>query len=185
MFNFSLKLSLDGKPGDVFWQGKVVIKAAEVQVGTFMFPILIACQVMWDLFENNFRLELLTLDQAIVPRSSNDYRALERDQMVMSVMPTGAFMMNHMLSRDMGLGAHDWKNRAQHVEAFRDLLGSWPGEPAQQLRRMSAGTWVLGGSGFQGTEGQVLAVERVAFPFYCQTFFNHFGRVATIPHIMP
>ena len=183
MFNFSLKLSPDGKPGDVFWQGKVVIKAAEVQAGTFMFPIPIACQVMWDLFKNNFRLELLTLDRAIVPQSSNDYRALERDRMVMSVMPTGAFMTNRMPSRDMGLGAHDWKNRAQHVEAFRDLLSSWPGEPAQQLRRMSAGTWVLDGSGFPGTEGQVLAVERVTFPFYCQTFFNHFGRAATIPHI--
>ena len=185
MFNFSLRLSPDGKPGDVFWQGKIVIKAAEVQVGTFMFPIPIARQVMWDLFENNFRLELLTLDRAIVPRSSNDYQALERDRLVMSVMPTGTFMTNRMPLRDMGLGACDWKNRARHVEAFRELLSSWPGEPAQQLKRMSAGIRVLGGSSFQGTEGQVLAVERVAFPFYCQTFFNHFGRAATIPHIMP
>ena len=94
-------------------------------------------------------------------------------------------MMNRMPLRDMGLGAHDWKIRARHVEAFRDLLSSWPGEPAQQLKRMSAGVWVLGGSGFQGTERQVLAVERVAFPFYCQTFFNYFGHAATIPHIMP
>jgi len=185
MFNFSLKVPPDGSPGDVFWQGVVVIKAAEVKAGSFGFTIPIARQIMWDIFENNFRLELLTLDRAIVPRSSDGYRALERDGMVMRVMPTGAFMTNRMPYGDMGLGARSWQNRARFVEAFRELLSSWPGEAAQQLKRMSAGVWVSDGVGFQGTEWNVLAVERIALPFYCQMFFNYFGRAATIPHIRP
>jgi len=172
-----------GQAVDVFWQGQVVLKAIDIKAGSLALPDSVARQVMWDLFENNFRIELLTLDRAIVPRASNDMWALDRDQLVLKVFPGGALMVNRWTVLDVGLGARKWGVCACYVEAFRVLLSTWPGDPARQLGGMCVGSYTA--SGFQSSEKQVMAVERIALPFYCQTFFNYFGRAPTIPHIRP
>ena len=43
-----------------------------------------------------------------------------------------------------------------------------------------------GTNGFQTVpEKDVREVERVAYLFYCQTFFDYFGRAPSIPRILP
>jgi hypothetical protein len=101
---------------------------------------------------------------------------MEREAMVADILPRGLFIMHQVSTRDEGLGAKDWRDRRGYVEAFRILLRSWPGALAG-LRLMS-----LDGS---SNTVNVAAVEAVAYPFYCQTFWNFAGRAPSVPHILP
>ena len=133
-------------------------------------------EVVWDLFEHNFRLELLALDGCIFPRDLlADEDVASRDDMVLAVFPGNTVLSNTYPTKDEGLAAKDWQARRKYVEAFRLLLSYWPGQEAEILQKMSPGV----------TERSVIEVEKVAYPFYCRTFFRYLGRAPCTPHRLP
>lgn len=82
----------------------------------------------------------------------------------------------------VGLAAPDWGDRAEFVEAFRVVLAQWPGQEAKELAKKRA---FVQGQGEPPVEEMVTEVEGIAHKFYCQTFFDYFGRAPTIPHSVP
>jgi hypothetical protein len=98
---------------------------------------------------------------------------------------------------DIGLEAKDFGERMLYVDKFCSLVSGWPGEVPARLKTMST---FIGSSApdrgdlddtfsnathVQGTSSSVAAVEAVLYPYYCQTFFNYFGRAPSLPHVLP
>ena len=171
-------------PVDLYWDGGMV----RAQQAGFNAPLDVAIlsEIVWELCENNWRTELLTLDRCIVRRESMSVvEQGERDEMVGRVFPGGQFMIHQMPCRDEGLGAAQWNDRMEYVEAFRELLSGWPGRAGQRLSTMVAFERDGPGQNHTASQAEVVAVEAVAYPFYCATFLQYFGRAATIPRPMP
>ena len=162
----------------VHWNGKLVLSAEKIQK-SFIFPALVGAQIIWELFENNFRLELLALDRCVRPRAGNV--AEQWDEEVRRIFPRSAWMVLTVPTWDEGLGAAQAADRVAYVERFRKLLASWPEGTA--LQELSA--QVDEGSSDVYKETAVLRVEAVAYPFYCRTFFKYFSRAPSVPYQLP
>lgn len=164
---------------------------ALVNSGQFSLAWPIIREVVWEVNEHNFRLEVLALDRTLFPvrkparARPEDPEPEDRDCAVSDLFPNGLFILHRLPRTDQGLGAVDWQDRMEYVEAFRRLLITWGGDEAEVLKTMTACQRVRGKSTFTSDEASVLAVERIAYPFYCQTFFNNFGRAASIPYPLP
>lgn len=134
-------------------------------------------QVVWDLIEHNFRFELLSLDRAIHPRRyMTPPDSLHRDTLVSACIPGRSLVMKDFPNDDFGLGASSVEKRWKYVEALRVVMLTWPGPSAGALLRMKLTC---------ADQALCAKVEAVAYPFYCQTFFDYFGRAATVPHQLP
>ena len=176
---FNVDISEFSSPSDVFWRDELLITKDSLTSSRYSVVSSVAREIVWELFNSNFALELLATDRVIFPRDHSElYSVLERDALVAECFSDGVVVgLNYPLT-DTGLGAFDWRDRIQYVEAFRSLLSAWNGPVAGQLGRMSA---LVATS----SESEVLAVERLAYRFYCQTFFDYFGRAPSIPHQRP
>lgn len=176
-----LDLSQINGPIDICWNGEDLVSAAVLSSQLYEVPDRIAREVVWDLYEHNFRLELLALDRCAVPRGSmSQLEGLQRDDRVRQCFPNDSLVNLDVPVEDRGLGASDWGHRMQWIEALRRVMSAWPHCP-EALKTTSAVNSV--GTGFiTGDKKMVSDVERMAYPFYCQTFFNYFGRAPSVPH---
>jgi hypothetical protein len=180
---FRLRLQEKELPKRVFWQEQAI------QVGdTSSLTPAITAEVLWDLFESNFRMELRALDRCVMEDEWTDpVKAAVRDDLVQAVFPgDGACLVGRLPSEDVGLAAPAWRDRLKFIESFRVLLSDWPGETACQLKANKM--LVLAAKGVTSwtiKEKDVLSIERQAVQFYCQTFFDCLGRAPISPHRLP
>lgn len=138
--------------------------------------------MVWQLFENNFRLELLALDRCVRPRSGMDADAAAAlDSEVAEVFPGAAWVVARIPTAHVGLGALEPMDCVQYLEQFQVLLSSWPGEKAEALKAIS----VFRSNRSTYNLSAVSQVEAVTLPFYCETFFKFFGRAPCAPYQLP
>ena len=183
---FHATLGFNGNPMDVYWGGVLAGTAANFVSGKLSLSHGTAREVAWDLFEHNWRLELLSIDRVLLPRATmTAAQRTEREGLVLEVLPRGLFVMLTPSVKDEGLAARRWEDRMEYVEAFRVLLSSWPVPGAEVLGQMSAGRLDTSSNSFYSDRLTVEAVERVAYRLYCQTFFEYTGRAPTIPFSLP
>jgi hypothetical protein len=168
---FQMRLPEVTLPHQVFWQEHMIQVGDECQIT----PTLSA-QILWDLFEHNFRLELLALEHIVMAREWEDpEKAAKRDNLVRAVFPgDGGYFVGPLPSVDCGLAATSWEDRLLFVENFRVLVSGWDGEVPEKLRDVVV-----------SSKEDVEYVEKVAVSHYCQTFFDWFGRAAICPHRLP
>lgn len=181
----SLDISgLDG-PRDLFWNGIRIVSADEMRQGKVNININNMREIVWDLFETNFRLELLALDRCIIRRENMTIGAVaDRDELLLACFPGECLINANFPSDRSGLAAEEVSDRMEFVDAFRVVASSWPGLAAAQLVTLRAYKQIAPGIKIS-TPAMCEAVERILYPFYCQTFFNYFARAPTIPHTWP
>ena len=183
---FHAMLGFNGSPMDVYWGGVLVGTAANFVSGKLSLSHGTVREVAWDLFEHNWRLELLSINRVLLPRATmTAAQRTEREGLVLEVLPRGLFVMPTPSVKDEGLAARRWEDRMEYVEAFRVLLSSWPVPGAEVLGQMLAGRWDTSSNSFRSDRLMVEGVERVAYRLYCQTFFEYTGRAPTIPFSLP
>jgi hypothetical protein len=181
---FELDTSLYTSPSDIFWRGKLLLTKDALRNNQFTVRNSVSKEIIWELFNQNFALELLALDRVIFPRDSmTDEEAMEGDAKVSACFPDGILVGMAFPTVDQGLGALRWRDRIEYVEAFRLLLSTWKGEMVSEGVALQLGGLALVES--TATEQRVEALEMVAYAFYCQTFFDHFGRAPCIPCRLP
>jgi len=181
---FHEAMGFNGSPRDVYWRGSIVGRAVDFIEGRLSISVDTMREVVWDLFEHNWRMELLSLDRILRPRSAmTAAQRTEREALVSDVVPRGMFVLQSPSTRDEGLAVREWKDRAEYVETFRQLLSTWLVPGAEVLEQMSAGR--LQGTSFVTDQATLESVERRAYHFYCQTFFEYTGRAPTIPFPFP
>jgi len=176
---FNLDTSGFLSPTDVFWRGKLLFTKDALRSNKYNVIASVATEVVWELFNSNFALEVLATDRVIFPRNKmTDYEALERDATVSECFPDSVLVGLNYPTVDKGLGALHWRDRIEYVEAFRSLLSTWGGDMAPCLASLPA---VVATS----LEQYVREVERLAYGFYCQMFFDYFGRAPCVPCQLP
>jgi hypothetical protein len=138
-------------------------------------------EIIWELFEHNFRFELRALDMIAAPSHwSNAKSAVERLEEVRQIFgegPSGKFVIwNDPFPRyNEGLQGIDIGMRTLPMERLRRLMLSWPNVP----QSFTTATFM---------RGMPLEMERLEYAvilFYCQSFFDFFGRPPIVPHRIP
>lgn len=134
--------------------------------------------VAWDVQEHNFHLELLNLDRCVLETAwrTTDGAHL-RERKIRAVFPHECLTFAEIPSDSVGLSSTKWEERRLYVEAFRCVLVDWPGAPSELILGIPDETSVWARVAVERT-------ETLTARFYCQTFFDYFGRAACIPHIL-
>lgn len=176
---FGSRLTLSEPPNEVFWNGKRVMEGlgSPIPLGTIV-------EILWDLHEHNFRLELTALDQCIMSEEWLDPATMvAREKLLREVFPgDGGCLLDHLPERNEGITAERWEDRHRFIVAFSNILSSWP--CAQDLARMSI-LQAAGHSENSVTRQDVEILENLAVSLYCQTFFDWFARAPVTPHRLP
>ena len=143
-------------------------------------------EILWELCHMNFRFELLSLDSVLADTLyhgqegiSEEAAARSRSGQFLRVFPMsgdvlGSFMINEIPNRDLGLTSFDLEECNRHLVALGKLMCPWKGCP--DLIRDASRLLI---------EVHVQALEEVCATFYCQSFFNIFGRAPIIPCCLP
>ncbi|KAH6904760.1 hypothetical protein BKA70DRAFT_1431658 [Coprinopsis sp. MPI-PUGE-AT-0042] len=144
--------------------------------------------VIWELYETNFRFELLFLDRTLASSkwpSDRDHAsvlaAAQRDLEVRSVFARGdddkiaaGYTLSQIPTRDKGLASFSWQERNRSLVALLHLMKSWDGCPPHLLAFAPS-----------NREQSSIDLERQVTQFYCQAFFDTFGRAAICPRRLP
>ena len=164
---------------DVKFPERVYWKEKELQFGDSdaLTPVVTA-EILWDLFEHNWRFELLALDRTIhFQEWKTPEWGLERDATIRKVFFGDGFLVGPMPLFNQGLAAESLPERLQYLRAFRAVLRTWPQAP------LTWGEVCLETGKFDAQ--QVLMLEESMVCFYCQTFFNYVGHCPITPHRVP
>jgi hypothetical protein len=152
----------------VFWRGKQL-----TQEGIARLDPGVTAEILWDLYEHNWRLELVSLDRVVVLTLWWRGEPQNRDSLIKSLFHNNDYLVSQFPTSDQGLAALVWKDRAPYLKIFREIMSAWPGFPrdAKGLKLTSP--------------GEVAFVEKLLANFYCQTFFDFSGRAPITPHRLP
>lgn len=148
------------------------------------FPLLCQKMVVWDVQEHNFRLELMTLDRTMLADlwESPQTKAARMDKLA-AIWPNDFVLMKDLPTKSMGLAAQDLSLRRFFLRAFQDLLADWPGETPKKLSSFILRDFV--DERMRWHKAALNEFEVVASKFYCQTFFDYFGRAPCVPPKFP
>ena len=134
--------------------------------------------ILWELYELNFRYELLALDQVMACTLWKE--SLEdRRNLLYGIFPEdeGFVMWSSPVPEEGGgMWGRRFKDIFPYVEKFRELLSCWEGAPARLSAPLDASTF---------DANVYFQVLQPACDFYVQTFFDHFGRPPVVPHRFP
>lgn len=176
---------LSHPPNSIFWHEKTIMLGSQEELEAQLTPTITG-EILWELYELNFRFELLTLDRTVAPsmwgalgKRTAEEQMAQRDIAVRRVFPLDGFVISSYLvekipNRNLGLAADDWKERAAYIFTLSTLMQSWEGCPSSI--KYAAEVMV---------EARVEALEGEVTKFYCQTFFDYFGRAPILPHRLP
>ncbi|KAJ3488155.1 hypothetical protein NLI96_g3039 [Meripilus lineatus] len=158
--------------GDVQFYGQPFTSLQQVRM----------CQeILWEVYEMGFRLELLELDRRIRPSPSTLYARqgfeYERLDRISSIFGGGGnIRLEALPATNCGLASENPVDRVPALECFRQILVQWPGVPSPLVQ---------GRFTRQMSHQSIEALERVAIQFYLQQFFVHSSRAAIVPHRYP
>jgi hypothetical protein len=170
---------------------RVVFYDTTIQLGTLeelenALTPEVTKEILWELCHMSFRFELVSLD-AIAANAMYQARedllqteaASARIQDLLRVFPmsgdvVGPFMINEIPNRDLGLTAPDLVEQNRYLVALGHLMSSWKGCP-DSIMNATSGPLTT----------QVCRREEACARFYCQTFFDNFGRAPVIPCRLP
>ena len=156
--------------GPIVWQGQEYLPGV-------LPPENVVRQILWELYEVNFIHELLSLDRRACADldSSNTSQLFERQIEISRCFPISSFKHILIPSHNDGLAADDLDKRFQFIKALILVMKSWKGD-----KPIVFNSPVENFCHFTPTE--VLHVEKVVTEYFCQQFYDYFGRAAQIPH---
>lgn len=148
----------------------------------FSFTDSFCCEVLWEVYEMGFRLELVALDKILIPTpSATSYRSqvyeYERHALISRVFSNdGDMRIASLPTENCGLAAENIADRLPALEAFRNILVRWPGAPQLLCTRRFAQALA---------DPDLVELENCAVKFYLDTFYIHSSRAALVPHRFP
>ncbi|KAJ3483972.1 hypothetical protein NLI96_g5943 [Meripilus lineatus] len=148
----------------------------------FSFTEAYCREVLWEVFEMGFQLELLALDKILVPAPSvvshtSQVFEYERHDLISRVFGNdGHLRVASLPTENCGLAAENIADRISALEAFRIVLVRWPGAPQLLCTRKFAQAVI---------DRDLLDLEQCAVKFYLDTFYFHSSRATLVPHRFP
>jgi len=155
--------------GPIAWRGEEYPSGA-------LPPENIVREILWELSEVNFIHELQSLDRRACRDLdlSDDTQLLKRQTLISACFPSSSFRHVSIPSENLGLADDSFDNRFQFITGLVFVMNSWKGDKPP----------ILTGDpfDFQLTPDAAIETEKVVAQYYCQQFFNYFGRAAQVPH---
>ncbi|THU97074.1 hypothetical protein K435DRAFT_857976 [Dendrothele bispora CBS 962.96] len=157
---------------DVEWRGEALLldRLPRLQV---------AKEILWELYEINFRMELMTLDRTLLLNVEWGLRQNELSH-CWDGLP---FHVNFDHSGS-GLGSPSFLQRLPYTQALYYVIRAWPGPKPDEITFPFPIQITDGSVTKTHFEKQVTMVEEALARFYVRTFFNTFARAPTIPHCL-
>ncbi|EDR09777.1 uncharacterized protein LACBIDRAFT_325581 [Laccaria bicolor S238N-H82] len=131
---FGPRVKVGERPHSIFWRDVSVMEG-----NTDHLTPAISAEILWNLFEQNFRLELRMVDQQVLPADWASWEsAAVRDELVRRIFPEDddGYIVGRLPDTNVGLVAENWRDRARSVEALRVLITGWPGPDVHALASM-------------------------------------------------
>ncbi|THU92862.1 hypothetical protein K435DRAFT_862048 [Dendrothele bispora CBS 962.96] len=132
-------------------------------------------EVLWELYEISFHLELMTLDRQLLPEL--DWN--ERQLVLNRCWPGLAFRVD-LNETDKGLSGSTLVNRLPFIHSLYSVMSQWPGEKPDVFMRPFPSHDDFGSE--EAFISVALEVEKNLARFYVRTFLNTFQRPAIVPH---
>ena len=177
---FGPRVKVGERPHSIFWCDISVMEG-----NADSLTPAISAEIIWNLFEQNFRLEIRMVDQQVLPVDwASEELAGVRDELIRRIFPEedDGYIVGRLPENNVGLVAENWRDRGRSVDALRMLISGWPGPDAQALASIS----IFDGCGkVTMTRAQFEHAEEMAVGLYCQTFFDYFGHAPSTPHRIP
>ena len=134
--------------------------------------------VLWELYQLNFAYEFLSLDRracSILDTTSDDLQLMQRQALVSECFPIDPFLSRLLPDRNCGLAADNIEERIPFILSFVRVMQSWKGNKPLIFNLATRSYQEI-------PQSQANGLEEAATKFYCQQFFNYFGRAALLPH---
>ncbi|KAH6906265.1 hypothetical protein BKA70DRAFT_1429691 [Coprinopsis sp. MPI-PUGE-AT-0042] len=163
--------------GEVVWFNQQ-FKLTSQQEATSI-PDDVIAEVVWELMELGFRLELAHIDRSLA-RTQWETEDSNREDQILNVFarePDGAvggFTLAAFPAQNGGLASSDIRERARATFALQEVVKSWPGCPRE-----------ITSAPFSEIPYHVDDLTTKISLYYCQTFFECFGRAPVVPHGLP
>ena len=156
-----------GSRGPIVWHGR------EYPSGVLP-PENVVREVLWELYELNFIHELQSLDRrACRNLDLQDSAGLfERQIEISQCFQTSSFRHVPIPSENLGLADDDFDKRFRFITGLYFVVKSWKGEKPAMLADDCSDL----------SPNAAMELEKVIAKYYCQQFFNYFGRAAQVPH---
>ena len=138
-------------------------------------------EMIWELSDVGFRLELVELDRALIPPPSDPIDRAEfedeRAKVLQQVFGTRPVLSRVYKFSVEGFSSSTVSDRVGSLEGLRRVMVRWPNVPdtVSSLPPLDTSTPLA----------TVFTVERELCQFYCQRFWECAGRAATIPRLWP
>ena len=133
---------------------------------------------LWELYELNFIRELVSLDRRACTELdlSDTAQLLDRQTKIMRCFPMDSFQHVTIPSINRGLAADNLGERFSFIIALFLVMKSWRGDQPKIFEASEENVHNF-------SYGQAWSsFENLVAKYYCQQFFNYFGRAAQVPH---
>lgn len=136
-------------------------------------------QVIWELYEIKFRLEMLVLDRYMVPEPQGDTDEVEmlkeawyeREFQVHRCWPGLPHLPKYT---DPGFSSQRGTYRICYLKGLFDLVKAWPGVKPPELRRPFPQ---------EDDHTALMEIEEILANYYLRVFLKTFHRPSTVPHV--
>jgi len=156
-----------GLMGPIVWQGR------EYPPGVLP-PENVVREILWELYELNFIHELQSLDRRACDNLdvASAAQLFDRQIEISQCFHTSSFRHVPIPSENLGLADDDFDKRFRFVTGLYFVMKSWKGDKPAMLADYVSDLSPNG----------AMELEKVVAKYYCQQFFNYFGRAAQVPH---
>lgn len=150
------------------WQGK------EYPPG-ILPPEDVVQQILWELYELNFIHELVSLDHRACANldPSDTAQLMERQVLIAQCFSVDSFRNVVIPSENHGFAANNSNKCFRSIFFLIVVMNSWKGAKPMIFSASP--------DSFQNMTA-AYTLEALVTKYYCQQFFNYFGRAAQIPH---
>lgn len=154
---------------------QVVWREQQVTLGTLP-STEVAQEILWELYELNFRFEFLAVDRRA---QVVEDKSLGHQDLLLACFPGDApFMVVDIDLASKGLGSALLSERSPYIIAMKAVMRGWRGRVPKEIGALE--------KPFQEyTMQELVSLENAVAGFYTQSFFDHFGRAAIVPHCLP
>jgi hypothetical protein len=173
---FSAVFLLKEKPETVFWHDHAILAGDPTRMQEDL-TLKIMTKILWNLFEHNFCFKLLALDHMIhILEWGSSPAYIIHDNLLCGVFfnkdgdSDGAYIVSGIPDENYRLAANDWQKRHGFVKTLHQVMLTWPQSDLLSQDVLSK------------VYDSFLCKEISVATFYCQTFYDVFGRAVVIPH---
>ena len=140
-----------------------------------MLPVTsVVCQILWELYELNFTYEFISLDHRACDNLDlmDNERLLERESSISKCFVIDTFKSAPLPIHNCGLAADDLRVRLPYLQEVVRVMMAWKGSKPTAFYRADLPL----------DDHQAKELEDTVAKYYCQQFYDYFGRAAQVPH---